>query len=72
MGLGQIWYQIWNKAYRILKVSNFTSNKYVYVNRLESFFFEYVSTYFTEQNLIQRGDPIEFNFEGLEVKQTKG
>ena len=40
MGLGPIWYQIWNKAYRILKVSNFTSNKYVYVNRLESVFFD--------------------------------
>ena len=46
-----------------LKLASFTSNKDVHVNR-------YV--YFTEQNLMQRRDPIELNFEGLEVKQTKG
>ena len=49
-----------------LKLASFTSNKGVFVNRLES-----VLLYFTEQNLMDRADPIELNFESLKLKQTK-
>ena len=47
-----------------LKLTSFTSNKDVYVNRC-------VNVHFTEQNLMHREDPIELNFEGLKVKETK-
>ena len=35
-------------------------------------FLRHINVYFTEHNLMHRGDPIELNFEGLKVKQTKG
>ena len=35
-------------------------------------FLRHIKVYFTEHNLMHRGDPIELNFEGLKVKQTKG
>ena len=42
-----------------LKLASFTSNKDVYVNRLKCFI-RHVNVYFTERNLMHRGDPIEF------------
>ena len=68
----QIGIKLGTKHVVYLKLGSFTSNKVVYVNRLESVFFEHVNVCFTEQNLMHRGDRIELNLEGLKVKQTKG
>ena len=29
----------------------------------------HVSVYFTDQNIMQRGDPMELNFEGLKIQK---
>ena len=41
---------------------------YIYVSSLESDFWN-VNVYFTDQNMIQREDPIEMNFEGLAMQK---
>ena len=64
----QIGMKLGTKHVLYLKLGSFTSNKDVYVNRC---FLWHVNMYFTEQNLMHRGDPIELNLEGLKVKQTK-
>ena len=47
------------------KVVNFMQKKDGYDYRLESAIF---CMYFTDQNLMQRGDPKEMNFEVLEMQ----
>ena len=69
MGSGPNGIKLGTKHVVYLKLGSFTSKKDVYVNRIESVFFE---MYFTEENFMHKGDPIELSFEGLKVKQTKG
>ena len=47
-------------------VTNFTQKKDIYVTGLKVPFLACV--YFTDQNIIQWKDPMELNFEGLEMK----
>ena len=47
-----------------LKLARFTQKKDIYASRLESVF---ESVYIPDQNLMQRGDPMELSFESLEI-----
>ena len=49
------------------KLENVLQKKDIYVNRRESVIFSNVNVYITGQNIMQRGDSMELNFEVLEI-----
>ena len=69
MESGQNWHQIGNKAFYILKVSKFYIKKMISMLAGLKVPLCCVNVYFTGQNKMQRGDPMELNFEGLEIQK---
>ena len=62
--------QIGNKTCDVQKVSKFYVEKRYERKRLERIIVVYLlhsNVYFTEQNIMQRGDPTELNFESIEM-----
>ena len=68
--MGTNWYQIGNKTCYISKVIKF----YIEKEHLKSLSkrLETVILYFTDKNIMQRKDPMELNFEFLEIKNDIG
>ena len=68
MGLGPNWYQVDSKTCYIPEVSIFYVEKWYLCQQAWKFYCHlwHVNLYFTEQNKVQR-DPLELNFEGLEM-----
>ena len=60
MGLGLNWYQILNETCYIPKISKFSLEKMIsMLTRLKMS----SSACISDQNILQKGDPIELNFE---------
>ena len=69
MWLGRNWYTIWTKTCYIPKVRKYYVEKgYLYQQAWKCHIW-HVNVYFTNHNVMQKGDPMELNFESLEMQK---
>ena len=69
MWLGRNWYTIWTKTCYIPKVRKYYVKKgYLYQQAWKCHIW-HVNVYFRNHNVMQKGDPMELNFESLEMQK---
>ena len=67
--IGPNWYQIGNKSCYMPQVNNFSVEKGHLCEQTWKYHLWHLDVYFTDQNIIQSGKPMELNFEGLEMQK---
>ena len=71
MQLRPNWYQIGNKTRHIPKVSNFSVEKGYLCLQDSKYHLCNVDVYFVDENIMESGNPMELNFERLEMQKRK-
>ena len=69
MWSGLNWYRIGDKTYYIPKVSKFSVERGYLCQQAWKCHLQDVNVYFTHQSIMQRGNPMELNFEGLKIQK---
>ena len=69
MGSGPNWYQIGKRTCYIPKVSKFYVEKGYPCEQAWKCHLWHVNVYFIDKNIMQKGDPMELNVEGLEIQK---